>query len=142
VITEAQGQKEAAITLAEGNRQAAILGAEGERQAAILRAEGLAAGLEKMSAVGQGLDPNTMQLQYLEILKNVGTSPSTKIVVPMELGGLVGGLQSLLPAASANGSASSTNGGTVGETGPGAPQRRSELDAANGSSGSRDPGDE
>ena len=92
VITEAQGQKEAAITLAEGNRQAAILGAEGERQSAILRAEGLAAGLEKISVVGQGLDRNTMQLQYLEILKNVGTAPSTKIVVPMELGRMIGGL--------------------------------------------------
>ena len=72
-ITEAQGQKQAAITLAEGNRQAAILGAEGERQSAILRAEGLAAGLEKISVVGQGLDRNTMQLQYLETLKQVGT---------------------------------------------------------------------
>ena len=97
VTTEAQGQKEAAVTLAEGNRQAAILGAEGERQAAILRAEGLAAGLEKISTVGQHLDGQTMQLQYLQTLKDVGTAPSTKIVIPMELGGLVGGLQALLP---------------------------------------------
>jgi regulator of protease activity HflC (stomatin/prohibitin superfamily) len=119
VITEAQGQKEAAITLAEGNRQAAILGAEGERQSAILRAEGLAAGLEKISVVGQGLDRNTMQLQYLEILKNVGTAPSTKIVVPMELGGLIGGLQSLLPAASSNGATPSVNAGPIDESAPG-----------------------
>jgi regulator of protease activity HflC (stomatin/prohibitin superfamily) len=97
VITEAQGQKEAAITLAEGNRQAAILGAEGERQSAILRAEGLAAGLEKISTVGRDLDATTMRLQYLETLKDVGTSPSTKIVVPMELGGLLSGLLGQLP---------------------------------------------
>lgn len=116
VITEAQGQKEAAVTLAEGNRQAAILGAEGERQSAILRAEGLATALEKISAVGHGLDPKTMQLQYLEILKTVGTSPSTKIVVPMELGGLVSGLQSLLPASS-NGSTAPADSGTVAQTG-------------------------
>src|SRR5271156_711372 len=77
VITEAQGQKEAAVTLAEGTKQASILGAEGERQSAILRAEGLASALEKILVVGQGLDPNTMQLQYLETLKQVGTSPST-----------------------------------------------------------------
>ena len=97
VTTEAQGQKEAAVTLAEGNRQAAILGAEGERQAAILRAEGLAAGLGKISTVGQHLDEQTMRLQYLQTLKDVGTAPSTKIVIPMELGGLVAGLQALLP---------------------------------------------
>ncbi len=87
-ITEAQGQKQAAITLAEGTKQAAILSAEGERQSAILRAEGLAAGLDKIFVVGRGLDRNTMQLQYLETLKQVGTSASTKIVIPMELAGL------------------------------------------------------
>jgi hypothetical protein len=54
VISEAQGQREAAITLAEGHRQAAILGAERERQSAILRAEGLAGALEKISALGRG----------------------------------------------------------------------------------------
>ena len=84
-ITEAQGQKQAAITLAEGTKQAAILSAEGERQSQILRAQGLAAALDTIFAVGQGLDRNTMQLQYLETLKQVGTAPSTKIVVPMDL---------------------------------------------------------
>ena len=98
VITEAQGQKEAAITLAEGNRQAAILGAEGERQSAILRAEGLAAGLERISTVARDLDATTLRLQYLETLKDVGTAPSTKIVVPMELGGLVSGILGQLPS--------------------------------------------
>jgi len=93
-ITEAEGQRQAAITLAEGTKQAAILGAEGDRQSAILRAEGLAAGLETIFVVGRGLDRNTMQLQYLETLKHIGTAPSTKIVVPMDLlGGLVSGLR-------------------------------------------------
>jgi regulator of protease activity HflC (stomatin/prohibitin superfamily) len=121
VITEAQGQKEAAITMAEGNRQAAILGAEGERQAAILRAEGLAGALEKIAAVGRGLDPTTMQLQYLETLKEVGTAPSTKIVVPMELGGLLGGILAQLPGqgngAQGNGKQGNGHGALpVGET--------------------------
>jgi regulator of protease activity HflC (stomatin/prohibitin superfamily) len=96
-VTEAEGQKQAAITLAEGTKQAAILAAEGERQAAILRAEGLSAGLERIYAVARGLDGNTMQLQYLETLKQVGSSSSTKIVVPMELGGLLNGLRNMLP---------------------------------------------
>ncbi len=97
-ITEAQGQKQAAITLAEGTKQAAILGAEGERQAAILRAEGLAAGLERIMAVAGAADPNTMRLQYLQTLESVGSSPATKIVVPMDLGGLVDGLRRTLVA--------------------------------------------
>jgi len=97
-VTEAEGQKQAAVTLAEGTKQAAILAAEGERQSAILRAEGLAAGLERILVVARGLDGNTMQLQYLETLKQVGSSPSTKLVVPMELGGLLNGLRNMLPA--------------------------------------------
>ena len=32
-----------------------------------------------------------MSLQYLEALKQIGASPSTKFVVPMELSGLVAG---------------------------------------------------
>jgi regulator of protease activity HflC (stomatin/prohibitin superfamily) len=96
-VTEAEGQKQAAITLAEGTKQAAILAAEGERQSAILRAEGLSAGLERILTVARGLDSNTMQLQYLETLKQVGSSPSTKLVVPMELGGLLNGLKNMLP---------------------------------------------
>jgi regulator of protease activity HflC (stomatin/prohibitin superfamily) len=96
-VTEAEGQKQAAVTLAEGKKQAAILAAEGDRQSAVLRAEGLAAGLDKILAVARGLDDNTMRLQYLETLKQVGSSPATKIVVPMELGGLANGLRGLLP---------------------------------------------
>ncbi len=115
-ITEAQGQKQAAITLAEGTKEAAILDAEGERQSAILRAEGLAQALEKILVVGRGLDANTMQLQYLETLKQVGTSPSTKIVVPMELGGLLNGLRGLLPAATSNGSRQPVDLGSFDET--------------------------
>ena len=95
-VTEAEGQKQAAITLAEGTKAAQILAAEGERQAAILRAEGLASALDKIRNVATSLDANTMQLQYLETLKEVGVSPATKIVVPMELSGLASRLQGLV----------------------------------------------
>ena len=95
-VTEAEGQKQAAITLAEGTKQAAILQAEGERAATKLRAEGLAAGLETIMTVARHLDATTMQLQYLDTLKQVGSSSSTKIVVPMELSGLMGRLGGIL----------------------------------------------
>jgi len=95
-VTEAEGQKQAAITLAEGTKQAAILAAEGDRQSNVLRAEGLAAGLDKIMAVAHTLDGNTMQLQYLETLKQVGMSPATKIVVPMEFTGIVDSIRGVL----------------------------------------------
>jgi regulator of protease activity HflC (stomatin/prohibitin superfamily) len=89
VVTEAEGAKQAAVTVAEGEKQAAILTAEGDRQAAILRAEGFSMALAKIFEVAQTLDANTMSLQYLDTLKQIGNSPSTKLVVPMELAGLL-----------------------------------------------------
>jgi regulator of protease activity HflC (stomatin/prohibitin superfamily) len=113
-VTEAEGQKQAAVTLAEGTKSAAILAAEGERQSAILRAEGLASALQQILQVAKDVDPNTMQLQYLDTLKQVGSSPSTKIVVPMELGNLLNGIRSVLPAVAASGDSSSTGDNGTG----------------------------
>lgn len=93
-ILSAEGEAQAAINRAEGQRQATILAAEATRQAAILNAEGYAKGLEKILQVGQTLDQKTMILQYLDTLKQVGTSQSTKIVVPMEV---LDGLRRLVP---------------------------------------------
>ena len=92
VVTEATGSKQAQITVAEGQKQAAILTAEGDRQAAILRAEGFSLALSKIFEIAQGVDANTMSLQYLEALKQIGASPSTKFVVPMELSSLLAGV--------------------------------------------------
>ena len=133
-ITEAQGQKQAAITLAEGKKQAAILGAEGERQSTILRAEGLSSGLEKILVVGRGLDRNTMQLQYLETLKQVGAAPSTKLVVPLELlGGLINGLGGSLPAGTSS-AVSPADASRASEGGPAV--RSSDADgSSNGADG-------
>ena len=91
-ITVAEGNKQAAILNAEGNRQSSILNAEGARQAEILRAEGFALALNTIYDVAQTLDANTMSLQYLEALKELGASESTKFVLPLELVNLVGNL--------------------------------------------------
>ena len=93
-ILASEGQRQAAITLAEGTQKATILAAEGDRQAAILKAQGFSGGLEKILEVARTLDENTLLLQYLDTLKQVGSSPSTKLVIPMELNGL----RSLIPA--------------------------------------------
>lgn len=95
VVTEADGSKQAAITVAEGNKQAVILEAEGDRQAAILRAEGFALALSKIFEIAKGLDANTMSLQYLETLKEIGASESTKFVIPMEFSSLLAGVTGL-----------------------------------------------
>jgi regulator of protease activity HflC (stomatin/prohibitin superfamily) len=91
-ITVAEGNKQAAILNAEGNKQAAILNAEGNRQAAILNAEGFALALQRIYETAQQVDANTMSLQYLEALKQIGLSPSTKFVIPMELSSLLAGI--------------------------------------------------
>ncbi|HEX5901977.1 MAG TPA: SPFH domain-containing protein [Actinomycetota bacterium] len=92
VVTEAEGTKQAAITVAEGNKASAILNAEGDRQAAILRAEGFALALTKIYESASGVDAKTMSLQYLEALKQIGQSASTKFVIPMEFTQLLSGL--------------------------------------------------
>jgi regulator of protease activity HflC (stomatin/prohibitin superfamily) len=84
VITESEGNRQAAINVAEGQKQSEILKAEGERQAAILRAEGFSQALERIYSAARGIDEKTMALQYLEALKALGASPSTKFVIPTE----------------------------------------------------------
>src|SRR5437870_1303009 len=89
VVTEADGTKEAAITVAEGQKQSAILSAEGDRQASILRAEGFSLALSKIFEIAKTVDANTMSLQYLNALRDIGSSPSTKFIVPMEMASLL-----------------------------------------------------
>jgi regulator of protease activity HflC (stomatin/prohibitin superfamily) len=84
VITESEGNRQAAINVAEGQKQSEILKAEGDRQAAILRAEGFGEALTRIFQAATGVDQKTMSLQYLEALKALGASPSTKFVIPFE----------------------------------------------------------
>ena len=84
VITESEGTRQAAINVAEGQKQSEILKAEGERQAAILRAEGFSQALERIYAAAHQIDEKTMALQYLDALKQLGASPSTKFLIPTE----------------------------------------------------------
>jgi len=84
VITESEGARQSAINVAEGEKQSNILRAEGERQAAILRAEGFSQALERIFRAASVIDSKTMALQYLEALKAIGASPSTKYVIPTE----------------------------------------------------------
>jgi regulator of protease activity HflC (stomatin/prohibitin superfamily) len=106
IVTEATGTKQAAITVAEGNKaaailnaegakQSAILNAEGNRQAAIFNAEGFSIALGKIFEIAKTLDANTMSLQYLDALKQLGASESTKFIIPMEFASLLAGVSGL-----------------------------------------------
>jgi regulator of protease activity HflC (stomatin/prohibitin superfamily) len=106
-ITVAEGNKEAAILNAEGSKQSAILTAEGERQSAILRAEGFSNALQKIFEVASTVDDNTMRLQYLDALRQIGGSPSSKVLLPLELSGLASAFTAVAEAASTNGSSPS-----------------------------------
>jgi regulator of protease activity HflC (stomatin/prohibitin superfamily) len=90
VITESEGTRQAAINVAEGTKQSEILKAEGDRQAAILRAQGFSEALQQIFSAAKGVDEKTMALQYLEALKALGASPSTKYIIPTEFTQLVG----------------------------------------------------
>jgi regulator of protease activity HflC (stomatin/prohibitin superfamily) len=91
-ITVAEGERQAVILRAEGDKQAQILEAEGRRQAQVLEAEGYRDALSRIYEVAQTIDTNTMNLQYLETLKQVGASPASKFVLPLELTSALGRL--------------------------------------------------
>jgi regulator of protease activity HflC (stomatin/prohibitin superfamily) len=88
-INVADGEKQAAILRAEGQKQSAILEAEGQREAQLLKAEGYAAALQRIFSVAQDIDQKTMTLQYFEALKDLGVSPATKYIFPMEFTSLL-----------------------------------------------------
>ncbi len=91
-VLRAEGDKQSNILQAEGQKQSNILQAEGEQQAAALRAQGFALALTNIYEVAKGVDAKTMGLQYLDALKALGQSPSTKFVLPLELSSLLQGL--------------------------------------------------
>ena len=96
MVTEADGRRESAILVAEGEKKSSILRAEGDRQSAILRAEGYAQALNQIFSAAKTIDAKTMALQYLDTLKALGASPSTKYIFPMEFTNLISPMRDYL----------------------------------------------
>jgi len=92
-VLKAEGAKNAAILQAEGQKQSAILVAEGSKQSQILVADGLAQALGLINSSAKTVDARTMAIQYLDALKEIGKSPSTKYIFPMEFTSLVSRLK-------------------------------------------------
>lgn len=91
-INRAEGSKQASILEAEGARESQVLRAEGSRQAAILNAEGFSIALERIYEVASTVDANTMGLQYLDMMKQLGAGESTKWIIPLDLASVAGPL--------------------------------------------------
>jgi len=100
MVTQADGNRESAVLIAEGNKNAAILEAEGKKQSQILVAEGYANALGVIFSAAKTIDAKTMALQYLDALKAIGASPSTKYIFPMEFTGLVSRMKGFIDESS------------------------------------------
>ncbi len=99
-VLKAEGAKNAAILQAEGQKQSAILVAEGNKQSQVLVADGYAQALALIFSAAKNIDSKTMALQYLDMLKALGASPSTKYIFPMEFTSLVSRLKGFVEEAS------------------------------------------
>jgi len=93
LVTQSDGQRESLVLVAEGDKNAAILRAEGNKQSQILVADGYAQALGLIFSAAKNIDAKTMALQYLDMLKALGASPSTKFIFPMEFTSLVSRLK-------------------------------------------------
>ncbi|WOO87995.1 SPFH domain-containing protein [Mollicutes bacterium LVI A0039] len=96
-ILTAEGSKTAAITEAEGVKESTILRAEAEKQEKILRAEGEAEAILKVqTAYAEALEKlnsasptaQVLQLKGYEALEKIGTSDSSKLIIPSDMGNI------------------------------------------------------
>jgi len=98
MVTEADGKRESTVLVAEGDKNANILRSEGNKQSQILIAEGYAQALGVIFQAAKGIDSKTMALQYLDALKAIGASSSTKFILPMEVTSLLARFNEFLKA--------------------------------------------
>jgi len=90
-ILSAEGDKQSRILEAEGVRQAKVLEAQGERTKTILERQGEAQGLRITAMGASALDSKALTVLSLDSLKELGTGPATKFVIPFELSKLLEG---------------------------------------------------
>ena len=114
-ILQAEGEKKSAILVAEGEKQSAILRAEAEKESAILRAdavreakireaEGEAEAIIKIQkATADGIEminkanpaPEYLRLKAYEAFVSAADGKATKIIIPSEIQGLAGLVESI-----------------------------------------------
>lgn len=87
-ILEAEAEKQAAILKAEAEKQAAILKAEAEKEAILRVNEAQAESIRLINEAKP--EESYLTIKKLEALIKLGDGQSTKIVIPSELQGIVG----------------------------------------------------
>ena len=85
---EAEAEKQAAILKAEAEKQAAILKAEAEAEALLRINEAQAQSIKMINEAKP--QEAFLTLKKLEALEKIGDGQATKIVIPSELQGIVG----------------------------------------------------
>ena len=114
-ILRAEGEKKSTILVAEGHKESAILDAEAEKQAAILRAEaqkeamireaeGQAEAIMKVQQANAdgirflkeaGADEAVLTIKSLEAFEKAADGKATKIIIPSEIQGIAGLVNSI-----------------------------------------------
>ncbi|MGF7003492.1 regulator of protease activity HflC (stomatin/prohibitin superfamily) [Lachnospiraceae bacterium PF1-21] len=114
-ILRAEGEKKSTVLVAEGQKEAVILDAEAEKQAAILRAEaqkermireaeGEAEAIQKVQKANAdgimflkeaGADQAVLTIKSLEAFGKAADGQATKIIIPSEIQGIAGLVQSM-----------------------------------------------
>lgn len=86
MVLEAEGKKDAAIAVAEGDKQAVIKAAEAEAQKLRLEVEAHATTTRMFleSVKDAGATPETLQVMYMDTLKQISNGEANKIFLPSE----------------------------------------------------------
>ena len=104
LILQAEGKKESAILDAEADKQATILHAEAQREKEIREAEGRAEAIRVVQeATAEGLkmikeagaDEAVLKLKSLEAFAQAANGQATKIIVPSDIAGIAGLVESV-----------------------------------------------
>jgi regulator of protease activity HflC (stomatin/prohibitin superfamily) len=84
-ILRAQGVRESLVLEAQAERESQVLRAQGRKEAAILEAQGQARALQVLGVGALALDSRAMAYLGLQTLEKVGSGPSSKWIIPVEL---------------------------------------------------------
>ena len=119
-ILVSEGKKAAAILNAEADKQTAILHAEAERQRQVEEAEGRAQAIrlvQEANAAGirmlreAGADEAVLRIKSLEAFEKAADGKATKIIVPSDIAGMAGIVESIAQIAKTPGCSGDETGG-------------------------------